>query len=235
MQEENFTEPAMQQETGDMVPESKIKEKAGISNNLWMMTSVILNIVLLAGLIILYVLFFNSRKVQEQQGVPVIQKSSEGFARVVFLNLDSLNEKYEFVKNLRSDLEGTGKRLQNEILAEQSAFEKEAAEFQKQVQSNSISEERAKVVYEGLMQKQQLLVEKKDRYTQQVADKELNMNLRLLDTVTNFLKRYNRHYGYDYILGYKTAGEILLANDSLEITRDVLNTLNEEYIQRGKK
>jgi outer membrane protein len=103
------------------------------------------------------------------------------------------------------------------------------------VQSNSISEERAKVVYEGLMQKQQLLVEKKDRYTQQVADKELNMNLRLLDTVTNFLKRYNRHYGYDYILGYKTAGEILLANDSLEITRDVLNTLNEEYIQRGKK
>jgi len=235
MQEENFTEPAMQQETGDMVPESKIKEKAGISNNLWMMSSIILNIVLLAGLIILYVLFFNSRKAQEQQGVPVIQKSSEGFARVVFLNLDSLNEKYEFVKNLRSDLEGTGKRLQNEILAEQSAFEKEAAEFQKQVQSNSISEERAKVVYEGLMQKQQLLVEKKDRYTQQVADKELNMNLRLLDTVTNFLKRYNRRYGYDYILGYKTAGEILLANDSLEITRDVLNTLNEEYIQRGKK
>ncbi len=201
-----------------------------------MTVSLALNLILLAGLIVLYILFFQSKKSSSTENIlPVATKIATGGAsKVVYLNLDSLNEKYEFVRNLRTDLESTGKRLQNEILSEQAAFEKEAADFQKQVQSNSITEERAKVVYEGLMQKQQLLAEKKERYTQQVADKELNMNMTLLDTVTNFLKRYNRKFGYDYILGYKNGGEILLANDSLEITRDVISILNEEYKQKGK-
>jgi len=77
-------------------------------------------------------------------------------------------------------------------------------------------------------------VDKKDRYTQQVADKEMKMNLTLLDTVTNFLKRYNRTYKYDYIMGLKTAGEILVANDTLDITKDVLNALNKSYQEREK-
>ncbi|HTX87441.1 MAG TPA: OmpH family outer membrane protein [Bacteroidales bacterium] len=235
MQEENFTDPAMKQEAATVMPANEAKEHNGKHSHPLLMVSLILNLVLLVGLGVLYVLFFHSRRTQEAQVTPVIRNAPSGPARIVYLNLDTLNEKYEFVKNLRSDLESTGKKLQNEILSEQSAFEKDAAEFQAKVQSNAIAEDRAKVVYEELMQRQQLLADKKDKYTQQVADKEMNMNLRLLDTVTNFLKRYNRKFGYEYILGYKTAGEILLANDSLEITREVLDALNEEYNQRGKK
>ena len=163
-----------------------------------------------------------------------LQKSGNKALSVVFVNIDSLNVKYEFVKVLKNDLEGTGKRLQTEVLAEQSSFEKEAADFQKQVAANTISEEKAKMVYEALMQKQQAIVEKKDRFTQQVANMELNMNLRLLDTITNFLKRYNKIYKFDYILTYKTAGEILIANDTLDITNDVLKSLNKEYNERKK-
>jgi outer membrane protein len=135
---------------------------------------------------------------------------------------------------LKNDLESTGKKLQSEILSEQNAFEKEAADFQKQVADNAIPEAKAKMIYEALMEKQQALGEKKDRYTQEVANKELDMNMRLLDTVTNFLKRYNRKFSYDYILGMKTAGEILIANDTLDITKDVVNTLNTEYSARKK-
>jgi Skp family chaperone for outer membrane proteins len=32
----------------------------------------------------------------------------------------------------------------------------------------------------------------------------------------------------------KTAGEILIAKDTLDITKDVLNTLNKEYSARKK-
>jgi len=163
-----------------------------------------------------------------------LQKSGNKSLTVVFVNADSLNEKYEFVKGLKHDLEGTGKRLQAEIYAEQSSFEKEASDFQRQVAANTISEDKAKMQYEALMQKQQAIVEKKDRFTQQVADMELNMNLRLLDTITNFLKRYNRIYKFDYIMTYKTTGDILIANDTLDITSDVLRSLNKEYHERKK-
>ena len=63
-----------------------------------------------------------------------------------------------------------GRDFRMRFLNEQSALEKEAATFQKQIAANAITEDKAKVVYEELMQKQQALMEKKDRYTQMVAE-----------------------------------------------------------------
>jgi outer membrane protein len=194
----------------------------------------LLGLVLLAGLAVLYVLFFSSRKTPEA-AVPVnLQKTTGKSTSVVFVNLDSLNAHYEYVKILRRDLESTGKRLQAEVLAEQSALEKEGAEFQRQVAANAIAEDKAKAIYEQLMQKSNALDQKKQHYTNQVAEQEMNMNLRLIDSVTTFLKRFNRRYKFDYIMGYKTGGEILIANDTLDITPSILDALNTEYQQRKK-
>ena len=194
----------------------------------------LLGLCLLAGLVVLYVLFFNSRKSPESLVKLNVRKTSGKALSVAYVNLDSLNYHYEYVKILRRDLESTGKKLQSEVLAEQSALEKEGAEFQRQVAANTISEDKAKVIYEQLMQKSTLLDQKKQHYTQQVADQEMNMNLRLVDSVTTFLKRFNRQYKFDYIMGYKMGGEILIANDTLDITKSVLDALNTEY-QRRKK
>ena len=194
----------------------------------------VLILILLAGVVALYILWYGNRCKTDQDTAVPYQPGIEKGTSIVFVNLDTLNAHYEFVKVLRTDIEATGRRLHADILAEQNAFEKEAADFQRQINANAITEERAKVVYEQLMQKQQAILDKKDRYTQQVADQELNMNLRLVDTVINFLKRYNQNYRYDYILGYKTGGEILLGNDTLEITASVLESLNKEYQEKKK-
>jgi outer membrane protein len=194
----------------------------------------IIEIVLIIGLALLYFLFFTTKKNSEPGASAALQKSGGKSVRVVFINIDSLNNQYVFVKKLKTDLETTGKRLESEILSEQAAFEKEATTFQKQAAANAIPEDKAKIMYEALMQKQQALAEKKDRYTQQVAEKEQAMHVTLLDTVTNFLKRYNRNYKFDYILGYANAGQILLASDTLDITADVVKELNREYKEKGK-
>ncbi len=193
-----------------------------------------IEMILLVGLAVLYVLFFTSRKTTEPITSPVFQKAVGNSVKVVFINIDSLNNQYVFVKKLKTDLEATGKRLESEILAEQAAFEKEATSFQKQAAANTIPEDKAKIMYEALMQKQQALADKKERYTQQVSEKEQAMHMILLDTVTNFLKRYNRAYKFDYILGYANAGQILLASDTLDITADVVKELNKEYKEKGK-
>jgi outer membrane protein len=190
----------------------------------------------LAFIGVIFLFFQNFLGEKSQPVVPQIpiQKTTGKSLSVVFVNTDSLNEHYDFVKTLRNDLEGHGKKLQTEVLNEQAALEKEAAEFQKKMASNQITEEKAKIQYEQLMQRQQVLMEKKDRYTQQVAEMELKMNIKLVDSVTAFLKRFNRNYNFDYILTYKTAGEILVANDTLDITQTVLEALNQEYRQRKK-
>ncbi len=194
----------------------------------------VLGLAALAGVVLLLILHFTSGPAPATIPAATVQKAAGRPLSVVFVNIDSLNTHFEYVKTLRGDLEGTGKRLQTEVLAEQAALEKEAAEFQRQISANAITEEKAKVQYEQLMQKQQMLMEKKERYTQQVAEKEMDMNIRLIDTVTTFLKRFNRQYGFDYIMGYKAGGEILLSNDTLDITATVLQQMNEEYRQRKK-
>jgi outer membrane protein len=218
----------MQEETL-LQPETPQEENKFFIFNL----NTILGLLAIAGLIILFILHFAGEKTGGDLKPPAMQKSGKALT-VVYVNLDSLNTHYEYVKVLRSDLEGTGRKLQTEVLSEQKSLEKEAADFQRQVASNAISEEKAKAVYETLMQKQQALMEKKDRYTQQVAEQEMGMNLRLIDTVTNFLKRYNTKYGYDYIMGFKAGGEILISNDTLDITKDVLEAINKEYKERKK-
>ncbi len=237
MQEENIENPEPVQEMDTvnqgqptMPDPSKSKQPFFIFN-----FNTVLGLALLAGLIVLYFLYFNSRNASVTAPPPMaLQKSSGKQLSVVFVNIDSLNSNYEYIKVLRRDLEGTGKRLQNEVMAEQGAFEKEANDFQRQVAAKIIPEDRAKIMYEQLMQKQQQLAEKKDRYTQQIAEQEMNMNLRLIDSVTVFLKRYNRQYQFDYIMGFKAGGEILISNDTLDITKSVLVELNKEYQQRKK-
>jgi len=194
----------------------------------------LLALIVLAGLAVLYILHFTGTQNPGGKGSFASQSDATRPVSIVYLNLDSLNTQYEFVKVLRRDLETTGNRLQAEVMAEQGSLEKEAADFQRQISANAITEEKAKVIYERLMQRQQALVEKKDRYTQMVAEQELNMNVRLLDTVTNFLKRYNSKFNYDYIMGYKKGGEILLPNETLDITKDALNAINAEYKSRNK-
>ena len=234
MQEEHPENPENNQEERLVsAPEGVMKQQKSMINT-FITVSFALNILLLAGLIVLYILFFSSKKSVPPDIPQAFHLAGTKTISVVFVNIDSLNSRYEFVKLLRDELETTGRKLQAELMTEQSQFEKEATDFQKKVAANTIPEDKAKAEYESLMQRQQNLVEKKDRYTQQVADQELKLNMRLLDTVTNFLKRYNRQYHYDYILGFKTAGEILVANDTLDITSEVLNALNKEHNDRKK-
>ncbi len=233
MQEDYNNKPEAPQAGEQTFPsanqEEPIKEKMNIFQG-----HLAIEMILLIGIAVLYVLFFTSKKPAEPDASFVYQKSGGKSVRVVFINIDSLNNQYVFVKKLKTELEATGKRLESEILSEQAAFEKEATNFQKQAAANAIPEDRAKIMYEALMQKQQALADKKERYTQQVAEKEQAMHLTLLDTVTNFLKRYNRTYKFDYILGYANAGQILLASDTLDITAGVVKELNKEYKEKGK-
>jgi len=60
------------------------------------------------------------------------------------------------------------------------------------------------------------------------------MNVALLDSVMNFLRRYNENYKFDYILGFTKGGNILLANDTLDVTNDVIKELNLEYNKKHK-
>jgi outer membrane protein len=192
----------------------------------------ILNVILLIGLGVLYILFFTRNPSGNSAAVRSINKINSGALGIAYINNDSVLANYELVKRMRRDLESKSGRLETEISAKQKAYEKDAAYFQEQVKNKAISEQSAQEIYQQLMQEQQKIVDLRDKYSADLQQQEYELNVMLLDSVTNFLKRYNTRYKFDYILGYNKGGNIFLANDTLNITNDVIREINQEFFAK---
>ncbi len=207
----------------------QIEKKAGGSKQIL----VIINIVILVAVLVLYYLYFTEEKeVKEtQQNLQAyLPDRTEGNSNAIaFVNTDVLLEKYLLVKKLADQLESERKAKDSDFSKRQKEYEDEAAYFQESVQKQSLSEESARQIYEQLMAKQQDLYSLQDQYSSELAQKEYEMNMTLLDSVKNFLGRMNRIYQFDYVLNYNAGGSILLAKDTFDITPVVLKGLNDEY------
>lgn len=220
MQEENII--------NDQNPEAPVALQSKKNNSNLILT--IINVVLLAGLVVLYFLVL-----QKDDSMPVkaVQKASSGSVTVAYVNSDSILAHYDLVKQMKDELEKNTVKYESELKNKQSAFEKDAAYFQDQVNKKTISEASAQEVYSSLMAEQQKLYELREKYSAELAQKEFDMNQLLMDSLNNFLKRYNEKMNFDYIFSYNRGGSILTANDSLDITNEVLKLLNEEFVQKN--
>jgi len=195
--------------------------------------SLILSVIAIIGLVVIFILKFTEKEETDDsitsQNMPVM---STGSNSIVFVNSDLVLQEYDLVNKLTGQLESDRKKKDADFTARQKAYESDAAYFQQQVQQQSISEESAQQIYEQLMLEQQELYELQDQFTAVLAQKEYEMNLVLLDSIRNYLKRLNLKYNYDYILSYNATGNILLGKDTFEITQQVINGLNMEYLEK---
>ncbi|MBN1199952.1 MAG: hypothetical protein JXA23_11415, partial [Bacteroidales bacterium] len=66
----------------------------------------VLLLVVLAGLVVLYILFFTSHKPMKSEQISgdSTEVAMLTGPRIVFVNIDTLNEQYEFVKLLKQNL-----------------------------------------------------------------------------------------------------------------------------------
>jgi len=228
-EQEVFTPEADTREPLHYTPAPVIAEPARQKINPLLLT---LNLVMLVGLIVLYILHFKSTGSESKSITGAVEKANKGSISVAFVNNDSILSNYELVKKMRADLTAKGKRLEDEVAAKQKAFEKDAAYFQEQVAKKAISDQSAQEIYGQLQQNQQQIYGLRDKYTAELQQSEMDMNVALLDSVMNFLHRYNEKYRFDYILGFTKGGNILFANDTLDITGDVIKALNAEYLKK---
>ena len=147
---------------------------------------------------------------------------------IVFVNFDTLINDYELTTELRKNLEKEKHQLEADFNIQKATFDREVQTFQKKIQSNSIKADEAQITEKKLQGKQQQLYEMNETYTNRLAQKEMETNSIIKDSISNFLQR-NYKKKYDYILAYSPGTTVLLANEKHEITAEVLKALNVEY------
>jgi outer membrane protein len=60
----------------------------------------------------------------------------------------------------------------------------------------------------------------------ELSEEEEKIMNNIYKDLSEVLKEYNKSKGYHFILGYQKGSGILLANDSLNITDDIIRAVN---------
>lgn len=186
--------------------------------------SLILNIVLLAAVGHLY--YLNSKKPQAAEQQTIMPTAGSPGVRVAHVNADTLDAQYEWLKSQKAAIEQRVKSAENTLGNKKEKLMKDLEAFQTKYQSGTMTEADAKAQYEGLMQRQQKLGEEEAQLSKQLGEEQKKAFENLYANVESQLKTLSTQIGYDYILSYSRGGPILLANDSLDITKQVLQLLN---------
>lgn len=193
-----------------------------------------INLFLFAGLLIVFGLFIWQTQDKAQEASPesgiLVSNPGEGPVKsIAYVHSDKLMEGYLLAGKMREELEAEQNRLETDLNRRQRTFQNEVEKFQNDISSGSISMERAQQREQELMRQQQDLMQLNETYHNRLMQKEMEMNNELLNTITEFLERYNAEKNYDYILSYSRGGNVLFANQSLDITLEILSLMNAEH------
>ncbi len=194
--------------------------------------SLILNVVLLVAVAILYFLHFSQKSAATKPTAIAVSDSLKNieekvFSQIAYVNSDSLLMNYKYYKDTKENLEEKRKKLEQEIAGRTRSLQNEVVAYQQK--GRNLTLEQAQLTEQNLMRKEQELVRYRDESIQKLAEEEQKEVDQLYTNITKYLKGYTKDKPYKFVFGYSKGGGILFANDSLEITKDVLQGLNNDY------
>ncbi|HEU4553059.1 MAG TPA: OmpH family outer membrane protein [Chitinophaga sp.] len=155
-------------------------------------------------------------------------KAGDGGLRIAYVDLDSVEARYEYFKEKKAELEKRQQAIDNELKANVRALQNEAADFQRRANANQLTQSEGEAAQRSLMEKQQQLEAKRQNLSQQYMEQEAKFNEDLQKRLDNFLKTFNADKKYSFIFSYRAgASNILYKDEALDITAPVIEGLNK--------
>lgn len=209
--------------------------------------STIINVSLIVAVAVLYYLHFSdcNRSCSSDDATdsttaaaPVVMSPKEIKAsKIVYVNSDVLNEKYEYVKTLVAAAQAKQQRLEMSYQTKGQKLQQDYTEFQQKASQGLLSENEITRKQEEFQKRKEELDMAEQELQGLMEEMQVNYN-KVRKTIVDYLKEYNKKSNYNYILTYSKApgSGIMLADDSLDITNEVLEGLNAQYrAEKGKK
>ena len=167
--------------------------------------------------------------------VPSVVRDSAALkdARIAYFRMDSLQKRYELIKDKDVSFRSEGRRLENSIQQQLQRAQQRYAELMNKDHTYSTKEELQRdeaEVQQLAMQVQQLQAQGEE----QLARLEARILQEISDELKSYLEEYNKSAGFDYIFSVQNGGQIWVGNEQLDITDDLVNGLNARY-RAGKK
>jgi outer membrane protein len=202
MEEQNIEKEVIRE-----LPAEKSAKQFGVTNVL-----IVCNILLFCALAVLYFLHFKQPgKINDEKALNAATYSKPGGLKVAYVNSDSIKTQYVLVKELEGKLEKKYAQFDAEIAGKQKILQQKSQDLQQKYETKQITMEEAQRLDEQLKAEGQKLYQLNQDYSATMSEEEARVNMIFIDSINNFLQRYNKKFGFDYILGYTKGGGILYA------------------------
>ncbi|MCX6188378.1 MAG: OmpH family outer membrane protein [Bacteroidetes bacterium] len=196
--------------------------------------SLAFNIILTIAVGILFWLHFKGSK----GGEPTRQINfGDKNMKIAYVNVEKIDSNYKYITDKRAIMEKEVEISRNSLASAEQSLSGEQQKLQKEAydleNNSSISmtdkynkQKELQVRYDKFQQDYAIYQQRKDAMEKDLDIKIQDFNKNMMESLNNNIKKYNLNQQYDYIL---TKQQMLFANDSLDITQDILQLLNEEY------
>lgn len=191
-----------------------------------------LNVVLLIAVGVLFYFHFAGTKTGPAYKT-VSDSASPASFKIVYFEMDSLDNKYEYLKEVREVLRRKEAQMSSEMNQMQNRYAGRVKEYQQKAETMSQAEQMALQQEVGRMQQE---FENTAREKQQELSSESMRRLQDVKLkIQGFLKEYSAKHGYIFVYAADRSDNIYYKDPSRDITADIIRLLNEEYNAEKKK
>jgi len=194
-----------------------------------------LNVVLIIAVAGLYFLHFTGNKSSKNEVSSVgVNKEDVGDYAIAYVDIDTLVSNYDLYKAKVEELTQKRNESDAELQVRSNSFDREVQDYRNKLSKGLITRTKAQMLEQELAQKQQELYAMGESLQRQLLEEEQVMYRQVLNEVMEFLVEYNKDHNYKYIFSNTFGGQLLYTEKSLNITKDVLEGLNESYSKSKK-
>ncbi|MFA6712981.1 MAG: OmpH family outer membrane protein [Bacteroidales bacterium] len=195
-------------------------------------TPLILSIVALVISATLLVLFLIGPNKNIKKASVSEKETSAVAGDIVYVQIDSLIIQYDMFNDLRSAFESKAQSVQDDLSKKGRKLESDGKSFENQINKGLLTRSTAEQQQKSLLKRQEDLQSLANQRQRELQEEEYVLNNTVMDAIKSFLIEYNKTHNYSMIL--TTSGStnvVIVGNPAIDITKDVMEGLNEEYIK----
>ena len=157
-----------------------------------------------------------------------ISETAKG-KKIVYVQADSLLKNYDYYKDFQKEFESKGFQLENDLANKGRNFQNKVAFFQQRAQQGALSQDQAQAAQAQLGKEEQDIAKYRDDQLRKLDEERVKKTEEFYGNIFEYIKKYNKENGFEFVLGYSKGGGILFADANLDVTKKIVEGLNKEY------
>jgi outer membrane protein len=151
-------------------------------------------------------------------------------SQLVYVDVNKLITGYDKTKVAKAEFEKKANVMKSNVDTLLANWQKEVKNYEKERASLSPTE--LKLKQELLGSKQQQINSYQEAIQSKIQEEDKKVTQTVINDINDYIKEYGKEHGYKIIFGASGGGNIMYADESTDLTEEVIKGLNAEYAKK---